>query len=118
VAYAEQPGCSTRWLLRWFGEEMPANCGHCDGCRKPSSQIRQLSCTGRRCISTEDVALIQMLLQERHPALRNARQLARFLCGISSPATSKAKLTKRNEFGLLAEVPFLQVLAQIESRVG
>jgi ATP-dependent DNA helicase RecQ len=46
----------------------------------------------------------------RSPALAAPRQLARFLCGITSPATTRAKLTRNPAFGLLSEVPFDQVL--------
>jgi ATP-dependent DNA helicase RecQ len=40
--------------------------------------------------------------------------LARFLCGISSPATSRAKLRSRPEFGRWSHIPFAQVLALAE----
>jgi ATP-dependent DNA helicase RecQ len=44
-------------------------------------------------------------------ALGAPRQVARFLCGLSSPAISAAKLTRHPLYGALAEVPFAQVLA-------
>jgi ATP-dependent DNA helicase RecQ len=40
--------------------------------------------------------------------------LARFLCGLSSPATTRAKLHRNEQFGILAEVPFLEVLGHTE----
>jgi ATP-dependent DNA helicase RecQ len=58
------------------------------------------------------------LNSERHPALRGARQVARFLCGISSPAITRAKLTRHDAFGLLTGVPFGDILTQTESLVG
>jgi ATP-dependent DNA helicase RecQ len=30
--YAETTGCRRRYLLEYFGEPFPGNCGHCDGC--------------------------------------------------------------------------------------
>ena len=54
-------------------------------------------------------------LHEGHASLRQPRQLARFLCGISSPATTRERLNRDDRFGLLEEVPFLTVLAQAES---
>ncbi len=48
---------------------------------------------------------------ERHDALRSPRQLARFLCGISSPSTTRGKLRTRAEFGQWQQVPFADVLA-------
>jgi ATP-dependent DNA helicase RecQ len=40
--------------------------------------------------------------------------MTRYLCGLSSPATSKAKLTKQAAFGRLASVPFGEVLKFVE----
>jgi hypothetical protein len=36
------------------------------------------------------------------------------LCGLTSPATSRAKLTKDQRFGLLAEVPFQDILSLVQ----
>jgi ATP-dependent DNA helicase RecQ len=51
------------------------------------------------------------LVAENHPALTSPRQLARFLCGMSSPATTRARLTRHPACGLLADLPFAEVLA-------
>jgi ATP-dependent DNA helicase RecQ len=40
--------------------------------------------------------------------------LARFLCGISSPATTRAKLRTRPEFGQWSHVAFAEVLTVAE----
>jgi ATP-dependent DNA helicase RecQ len=39
----------------------------------------------------------------------------RYLCGITSPATTREWLTRQNEFGLLERVPFADVLTQAET---
>jgi ATP-dependent DNA helicase RecQ len=55
-------------------------------------------------------------LAAAHPdALETPRQRARFLCGITSPATTRAKLTRGPVFGLLADRRFAEVLAWCES---
>jgi ATP-dependent DNA helicase RecQ len=36
--------------------------------------------------------------------------MTRFLCGLSSPAASRAKLSRHRKFGALAERPFEHVL--------
>jgi ATP-dependent DNA helicase RecQ len=47
-----------------------------------------------------------------HPAaLGEARQQARFLCGLSSPAQTGARLGRAALFGALADHPFGDVLA-------
>ena len=53
--------------------------------------------------------VIRGVLDEKHAALGTWRQLARFLCGMSSPATMRARLYRRDEYGMLADIPFREV---------
>ena len=54
-------------------------------------------------------------LRAVHPAaLGTPRQCARFLCGLTSPSTSRAKLTREPLFGSLADRRFADVLAWCE----
>jgi ATP-dependent DNA helicase RecQ len=39
IALTEAATCRTRSLLACFGEELPANCGHCDNCAAPPRLI-------------------------------------------------------------------------------
>jgi len=55
-------------------------------------------------------------LAAMHPdALGAPRQRARFLCGITSPATTRAKLTRGPLFGALSTRSFADVLHWSES---
>ena len=58
-----------------------------------------------------DRAVLDELTAEHPAALGTPRQRARFLCGLSSPATTKAKLSRHALFGALAEQRFADVLA-------
>jgi ATP-dependent DNA helicase RecQ len=122
--YASQRQCLVRWLLRYFGEEMGRDCGQCESCEERRdgaeglANPRAIPASAVPGIEAEDVAAMRALLDERHPALRTPRQLARFLCGLTSPATSRARLTRHDSFGLLERVPFAEVLAQAESMTG
>jgi ATP-dependent DNA helicase RecQ len=50
-----------------------------------------------------------------HPvALGTARRRARFLCGLSTPALTQAKLTRDRLFGALEDRRFAEVLAWCE----
>jgi ATP-dependent DNA helicase RecQ len=60
---------------------------------------------------------IAMMAEDR-PSLRRPRQLARFLCGLTSPATTRERLGRHAAFGLLARVPFADVLAEAERPQG
>ena len=47
--------------------------------------------------------------------MSSARAVTRYFCGLTSPATTRAKLTRRPSFGRWAAVPFKTVLAQVEA---
>lgn len=113
-------GCLTRWLLRYFGEEMTEDCGQCTSCLEHAKgsmaeEPRVIPRSAVHGITVEDVSAIRALMDEGHSSLRTPRQLARFLCGLTSPATSRERLTRNDSFGMLGSVPFADVLAQTET---
>ncbi|MGV3663382.1 MAG: RecQ family ATP-dependent DNA helicase [Prosthecobacter sp.] len=122
LSFAQHRGCLARWLLRYFGEEMETDCGNCTSCKEREKGViadepRQIPHSTPPEITTTHVAAIRELLNERHASLRSARQLTRFLCGLTSPATSRERLGRHDSFGLLERVPFADVLAQAETMV-
>jgi len=110
VALALEPGCTTRALLAYFGETME-DCGHCGNCLSRPAANRKLPRRPERTLSSADRQAITDLAGKRLPALRSPRQLARFLCGITSPAASRDRLAGNPAFGKFDEVPFQHVLA-------
>lgn len=106
----ESPECLTQTLLGYFGEER-GPCGHCARCAGDPPPMLAGSPVE---LSAGDREMIRRLMAERQAALGSARQLARFLCGVSSPATSRAKLRRHESFGRLVHVPFAEVLAACE----
>jgi ATP-dependent DNA helicase RecQ len=115
IAWAGESGCLTRSLLARFGEAMAADCGHCGNCLGGGGAAAALPVSAAAEITADDVAVMQSLIAERRAALRTARQLARFLCGIGSPATSRERLQRHEYFGHLAQVPFPDVLLHVSS---
>lgn len=111
VALALDPGCTTRALLAYFGETLPAPCGHCGNCLQPPQAGRTLSRHTVRSLTPEELRVLQDLASERRPALGSPRQLARFFCGLTSPALSRDRLGGHPAFGKFEEVPFPEVLA-------
>jgi ATP-dependent DNA helicase RecQ len=118
LAFAAHPGCLTQWLLNYFGETVNEPCGRCESCEQGGSLPRVIPVGRTREMSEEDLLVIQHLIRENLPALKQARQIARFLCGLTSPATSRAKLGKHDAFGLLEAIPFREVLEQVETMVS
>lgn len=113
VELAEQPDCLTSFVTEHFGEKLSEPCGHCDRCRNiPPEPIPR---SPVRSPSDQELRIIQKLRNESHPMLKSPRQIARFLCGISSPAVTRARLTRHDAFGLLEKTPFGDVLILADS---
>jgi ATP-dependent DNA helicase RecQ len=105
--FAQAEGCLTRRLLAYFGEDLPADCGHCGRCLGVGPT--RLPDLPHWSPDRSDREMLASLQSDRPPALKTPRQVARFLCGLSSPATTRARLTRDARFGRLAHVPFSRV---------
>ena len=99
--------CLTKTLLKHFGEKLDEDCGHCDRCRGVAP--KRLKLCKPRDISSEELGQIRKLFDTKHGALGTSRQMARFLCGMSSPASMRARLYRLDEYGMLADLPFEEV---------
>jgi ATP-dependent DNA helicase RecQ len=109
-------GCLTGYLTAHFGEKLPHPCGHCDRCRDvPAKVVKR---PPARSPGDDEWEAVGKLAKENHSELGTSRQLARFLCGMSSPASTRARLGRHDCFGLLADLPFADVLAIAESVNG
>ena len=107
VALAEDPGCIVRRLLEHFGEDLGRDCGHCSVCLgEPSRPISNAAVPA----PDWDASVVQGLRAAHPRALGTPRQVARFLCGLTSPQLTVAKLSKHPLFGSLAESPFREVM--------
>ena len=113
---ARHEGCLTQRLLAYFGEKREA-CGHCCRCQGVGPVALVPADVGR--FSAVDEARIRDLISQGHASIGTPRQLARFLCGITSPATTRAKLRKASDlFGAFASMPFKLVLEFVGKLVG
>jgi ATP-dependent DNA helicase RecQ len=122
------PGCQTNALVAYFGELRAAPCGHCSGCQASAGANAAPPSAGRvpgrepppsdpperaepGAAPTADRHALRELALAHPRALGEARQLARFLCGLTSPATTRARLSRHALFGSLAERRFGHVMA-------
>jgi ATP-dependent DNA helicase RecQ len=115
--FCTDTGCITRRLLAHFGETLAEEkCGHCHFCRtgEPAARVT-LPASTVPPFTEADTEEIRELIFEEIPALATPRAVARFLCGLTSPATTRAKLSKRPEFGRWSAAPFKTVLAKVEA---
>ena len=111
AAFATEPGCLTARLVEHFGETLPppGRCGHCGPCLG-EGLVRSNDQASIRPFGPAERAMIAGLRAENHKALATPRQAARFWCGLASPATTKAKLTRDPRYGIWSDVPFAEVL--------
>ena len=112
---AAHPGCLQQWLLKYFGEKMSEPCGQCSSCKHPTKRPRKIPQAQNAAIPQDAIAAMHEVIAERHPAVRTARQLARFFCGLTSPATKRSRLSRHDHFGMLDHLPFMDVLIQAQA---
>jgi ATP-dependent DNA helicase RecQ len=111
-------GCQTNFLVGYFGERRPSPCGHCTVCETGQSQQLPPPAPLPPLAEALDWSAVRAL-QAAHPrALGEPRQAARFLCGLSSPALTHARLTRHPLFGSLEARRFAEVLAACEAHAG
>lgn len=113
LALSSTKNCLTGSLLRHFGEKMEHPCGHCDRCREITPT--KLKSSKPRKITEGELLDIRKLADAKHAALGTPRQMARFLCGMSSPASMRARLYRLNGYGMLSDLPFGEVEVVAES---
>lgn len=111
LEFANNPACLSVQLLHYFGESQASACGVCNHCRQAALSVNPPQAAP---LTARQEGLLIKVRLESHPALMLPRQIARFLCGLPSPATSRSALKNHPAFGALADVSFPQVLAAVE----
>jgi ATP-dependent DNA helicase RecQ len=107
-------GCQTNALVGYFGEERTQPCGHCSYCRTGQGQSLPESPAPPPLPAGLDVAGFRFLRESHPEALGDARQAARFLAGLTSPAVTRARLSRHPLFGALEGRRFTEILAWLE----
>jgi ATP-dependent DNA helicase RecQ len=116
VALAASPDCTVRQVLTYFGEQLEHDCGHCDRCL--GEAIPPMAPRHDEILTEGDRALIAAVVAEGHTALQAPRQVARFLCGLTSPAASRARLGRDPRFGQLSHHRFAAIAEAASSLAG
>ncbi|MBT6627309.1 MAG: RecQ family ATP-dependent DNA helicase, partial [Gemmatimonadetes bacterium] len=80
------------------------------GCR---GEVEVVPARTTQAIGRELWGRVEPTVHAAEEALGTPRAVARFLCGLSSPRSGRARLAKDPLFGELGEVPFVDVLAWV-----
>jgi ATP-dependent DNA helicase RecQ len=112
IELVERDGCQVAALGRHFGDEQVTACGHCTWCTNGHQPVK-LRRRQSAAIDEQIIARAKTLRQQKREIFKDIATLARFLCGVSSPAFTRDKLTGDKLFGALAEVPFQDVVAAL-----
>ncbi len=112
---AKLDDCQTNALAAHFAQIRDQPCGHCSHCLNGPQQLCDADPPD---IDKGLVGAITNLLTSdaNTNVLQDPRSLTRFLCGITSPGISKARLTRHELFGALERTPFAQVRDWIETQ--
>jgi ATP-dependent DNA helicase RecQ len=111
VSLVTNTGCQVNALVGYFGEGRDEPCGHCSFCLAGQPQRLPAPEPQPELDALVDRSSLTALAALQPEALGRARQQARLLCGIASPATTRAKLTRHPLFGAAAKRRFADVLA-------
>lgn len=118
---AAKDHCQTAILAKHFGDHLKQACGHCSYCLqrgKPNSAGNSNSFQRpEAAIDEAPWSQIMALREEQSSTLSDATNLTRFLCGITSPKLSRARLTSHTLFGSLAQAPFPAVLQRVKREI-
>jgi ATP-dependent DNA helicase RecQ len=113
---AEHAGCQVAVLCRHFGETRAAPCGHCTRCMG----IDRAAPPRQRSASPLDETILAEALSIRLAnlaVLSDPVVMTRWLCGITSPALTKSKLSSHRLFGALGHQSFSELRDRLEREV-
>ncbi len=103
--------CQITSLCQYFDQELDAPCGHCNWCLNEKKPLT-VPPRPQSEMSAESASQLQALVDEHPKVFRSPESRTRFLCGITSPRSTRARLSRHALFGAMANTPFQVVLEQ------
>lgn len=100
--------CQSAAIAEHFGQPMQDGCGHCSVC--DGRIIGSLPDPSFPSVGDSAMTALRTLSKQHPEALGDARQQARFLCGLSSPKLIRKRLTQDPHYGCCNSIPFDRVL--------
>jgi ATP-dependent DNA helicase RecQ len=103
--------CQSMTLSGHFDDPTDEVCGSCSFCIGEAPH--KIPAMGTRSIGTSAKRLLEDAIAKYPDRLVTARERARFLCGLSSPGFTSARLSREPGYGVCERVPFADVLSQV-----
>lgn len=104
--------CQAGLLSAHFGQPLDSDCGQCSHCQNEGPLEFELPPAQE--ISGTTIKAVKSLVSQHPAVLNTSRSIARFLCGLTSPALTRSKLSRHAQFGVCHVVPFAEVMRQVE----
>ena len=117
LSAATTRSCIPARLVKYFGEALPQNCGKCSSCLG-QKRARKLPSSPLSTLSLEDTEAISNAYQEHKAVLSTPSRLARFCCGILTPALRRARLYSHVSYGKFDHIPYAELIAQCKVIAG
>ena len=102
--------CQPQTLSTHFGESTEP-CGECTACLGDGPW--EIPEKGFRPIGSSALKLLEDVSAEYPDRFVQPRDQARFLCGLTSPGFTRARLSRHPSFGVCDRIPFSDVLEQL-----
>ncbi len=107
ISLFQSEQCLSYSLASYFADtNAPERCNHCSVC---DGSIAQLPGQEYQTVDTDQLLLWAKPYIKANGKPLSSKALSRFLCGITSPLSTKLKATKMEGFGKLEMYPFAEV---------
>jgi ATP-dependent DNA helicase RecQ len=113
ILFFESSTCLSKNLANYFNETLPfEKCGHCSVCNKGKSTIQKsITLKPLEDFCCSDISTEFEISTEDQFSVLN---LTKFLCGITTPLSTKLRLRKLKYFGVFEKYSFSEVRGWIE----
>ncbi|TWU63194.1 RecQ family ATP-dependent DNA helicase [Crateriforma conspicua] len=104
--------CMAATLAQHFGQSLEDGCGQCSHCTGDAAG--PVPATKPRPLGSSVARLLGDVTKQYPDQFTHTRDKARFLCGLSSPALIRSRLTRHAGYGVCQHLPFAHVLEQLD----
>lgn len=106
--------CQSQTLSQHFGETMSDPCGQCSFCRGEGPHT--IPPAAPQSIGTSARRMLDEVVDKYPDRFVTPRDSARFLCGLTSPGFTRARISRQPGYGVCDRIAFAHVLDEIDDQ--